>query len=236
MPDPTSLLSSLANSPLSSVFVITGLFFVNQSLFPRKGVNRRLSGIIGCLLAILGISLYFISAGVFSQLPSPLPNPPVNTPVPTPQVGSSSPAKDPAPANNTGQLPSSVVVAVMPAPLGASTASSFLTSKCPWLQMNMPLIKEKLTQQSGISLAQMQLLQLGCGQIVDGLFIHGESEIEIAVPDGACVDAPPDAVFTGDTQSRSWGIRAYSGIVRYHSLVYYPWCDERFHIPLQSSG
>lgn len=98
--------------------------------------------------------------------------------------------------------------------------------KCEWIKANFPQTISAIAQTYGVPENRITLLFEGCDDIVMGFQIGSGAVIELKVPDGGCIDAPSDAVFTGDYSPipSADGVRAYSGIVRAEILTYRPWC------------
>lgn len=112
-------------------------------------------------------------------------------------------------------------------PTNNQPTNSGTLSRCELIQQNFPQSAEAIASKFGIPINSVfDVLHENCGgNIIDGFVYRSNQAVELTVPDGGCIDAPPDAYFSDTTSSNGvGGSRAFSGIVRASAVTYRMFC------------
>lgn len=136
----------------------------------------------------------------------------------------------PLPTLTDTPTPTSTFTPVPPIPTNTvmpSTPTPRPLSRCEITQRDFPQTIEAVAAKFNVPVnAIFDIIRENCGSIVDGFILRGSTEVEIEVPNGGCIDAPPNAVFSQSTVSDGFGgLRAYEGTVRAGALTYRIWCS-----------
>lgn len=204
------ILKTLKDTPLPSILVIGGIIFLLLSFVRKVGSSvelepekKGLVGFIGFILLCAGIGLYIIPVAQ-----TPLTSVPTQTPIVAP------PAQAIQPTANTS-------------PLIIQPTNTAALSRCELIQQNLPQSAEAIASKFGVPVNSIfDVIHENCGSnIIDGFVYRSNQEVEWTVPDGGCIDAPPDAYFSDTATSNGvGGARAFSGIVRASQITYRMWC------------
>jgi hypothetical protein len=183
----------------------------------KEGSGHVKAAIIGGVFALLAACV----GGVFLLL-----NTMVNNGVIV--FGASNPSNPNSPATATAsqyQAPSSnQPTSVAPKIQPTNTAA---LSRCELIAQNFPQSSNAIASEFGIPVNSIfDVIHENCGSnIIDGFVYRSNQEVEWTVPDGGCIDAPPDAYFSDATSSNGvGGSRVFSGIVRASQITYRMWC------------
>lgn len=100
-----------------------------------------------------------------------------------------------------------------------------LQSGCEWLQANFVQSPEAVTTQLNLTTGRVRMIYEACQGVANGFVIQNGPVVTVSVPEGGCIDAPPEARFTAATVPDGvGGLRAYSGEVSAMSMTYRPRC------------
>jgi hypothetical protein len=100
-------------------------------------------------------------------------------------------------------------------------------SRCELIKQNFPQSLGAISEKFGIPVNSIfDVNHENCGgDIIDGFVYRSNQEVELDVPNGGCIDAPPNAFFSDATVSNGvGGSRAYSGKVRASAITYRMYC------------
>lgn len=102
-------------------------------------------------------------------------------------------------------------------------------SRCEITQRDFPQSIEAIAVKFDLPVAVIfDIIRENCGpNIVDGFVLRSGTVVTLQVPEGGCIDAPPDAVYT-DERTVSNGVggqRAFGGTVSASAITYRVWCS-----------
>ncbi len=152
---------------------------------------------------------------------TPTSVPPTNTFTPVPTV-TNTPV--PSPTNTPKPIPPTSTFTPVPA---TTVPTVQVVSRCELIKQNLPQSADGIANKFGIPVNSIfDVIHENCGDsIIDGFVYRSNQEVELTVPDGGCIDAPPDAYFSDPTGSNGvGGSRAFSGIVRASAITYRMFC------------
>lgn len=113
------------------------------------------------------------------------------------------------------------------ATLSLSTPVPLTLSRCEITQRDFPQSIEAIAVKFNLPVAVIfDIIHENCGpSIVDGFILRSGTAVTLQVPEGGCIDAPPDAVYTEPTVSNGiGGQRAFGGTVSASAITYRVWC------------
>lgn len=113
------------------------------------------------------------------------------------------------------------------ATLNLPTLTPRVLSRCEITQRDFPQSIEAIAVKFNVPVAVIfDIIRENCGpNIVDGFVLRSGTAVTLQVPEGGCIDAPPDAVYTEPTVSNgTGGQRAFGGTVSASAITYRVWC------------
>jgi hypothetical protein len=101
--------------------------------------------------------------------------------------------------------------------------------KCDAIRSTLPQTLEEVRVKFGLPAnnRNFRLIYEECGATATGFIFEGDTEFELSVPEGGCIDSYSGAYFSEQPVSHSFGgLRVYSGIVRTTGMTYrVAWCE-----------
>jgi len=143
----------------------------------------------------------------------------INTPEPQP-------TDTPVPATDTPVPPTPTPMPPTDTPIPPTPTPRTL-SRCEITQRDFPQSIESVATKFNVSVnAVFDVIRENCGlDIVDGFILRSSTLVTIQVPEGGCIDAPPDAAYTAPPVSNGvGGQRAFEGAVTASAMTYRVWC------------
>jgi hypothetical protein len=206
------ILKTLKDTPLPSILVIGGILFLLLSFVRKVGSNIELEPEKKWLVGFIGIILLCSGVGL-SAIPA------IQTPL------SVAPTEMPIVETPTQAIPPTATI--LKPTVSISPTNTPAPSRCELIAQSLPQSKEAIASKFGIPVNSIfDVIHENCGgSIIDGFVYRSNQEGEWTVPDGGCIDAPPDAYFSDTTGSNGvGGSRAFSGIVRASAITYRMFC------------
>jgi hypothetical protein len=119
--------------------------------------------------------------------------------------------------------------AITQTPPVVETTATAKSLKCDTIKTAFPQTLEEVRVKFGLptNSGNFRLIYEECGAIATGFIFEGDTEFELSVPEGGCIDSYSGAYFSEQPVSHSFGgLRVYSGIVRATGMTYrVAWCE-----------
>jgi len=129
------------------------------------------------------------------------------------------------PSNSNSQATTTPIPLVTP-----QSSGTVNDEKCEWLQDNFPQSLEdaRINFNLPASSSNFRLVYEECGATATGFIFEGDTEFELQVPEGGCIDSYSGAFFSETPVENSFGgLRVYGGTVRATGVTYRAaWCSE----------
>jgi hypothetical protein len=212
------VLEILIGNPITVTLLIMGAICIIVAIVGEiPSLRDKITGARAFFLGLFGLLLMGLSVSVAWTLAPSMPANPTstfNTPAPT--------------ATNTLFSISTDTPEPSTATLSLSTPTPVMLSRCEITRGDFPQSIEAIAVKFNLPIAVIfDIIRENCGPtIVDGFILRSGTAVTLQVPEGGCIDAPPDAVYTEPTVSNSvGGQRAFEGTVSASAITYRVWCS-----------
>jgi hypothetical protein len=132
--------------------------------------------------------------------------------------------------STTPQFVSPTPTIEIPTPITDATTTAKLV-KCETIKTAFPQTLEEVRAKFGLPAngRNFRLVYEECGATATGFIFEGDTEFELSVPEGGCIDSYSGAYFSEQPVSESFGgLRVYGGTVRATGMTYQvAWCETK---------
>lgn len=168
--------------------------------------------VIGVIIAIIGVVVAILACIVMVVIPEIRNFFNLDTPT----------------ISNESSLTSEIEEIPTPTPFVENPAKA---SKCETIKSTFSQSLEGVRARFSLPSGErnFRLVYEECGSIATGFIFEGNTEFELSVPEGGCIDSYSGAYFSEQPVSHSFGgLRVYGGIVRATRVTYrVAWCETK---------